>query len=512
MRKGWALCAAAVAALAALGPVRDPDLWWHLSAGRFLRETLAIPRADWLSHTMAGAPWVDFEWLAQAVFYGAWQAGGLAGLWGLKTLLFAAAAWAFWRLLGEELPVESRAAGLAAWAACMIPRADLRVELFSNIAFLVLLLGVRRLRGAGRGLLFGTAALFALWANLHAGFAAGLLLLLLHAAGEALDRRGGRALLLLSAALAGLAGTLLNPYGLGLYSLLVSHAAEGAAIARLIQEWGPMRPGRLVHWPAFLLMAAAAAAFIRGREKASTGAWLAAGVFGLAALLHARFIPYFAALAVPLVVPILRPRLCAGLIASCAALALWAAPPGRLFDDVYRPSRAAAFLEKHPDMLAKRLYNEWGWGGWLGFRFGPELKVFQDGRYLFHPLFVEAAEAARTPEGWGGFLDRYGIETAVVENSPLMRTMTRLYPDGSQREFRRPFFIEYFPRKDWALLHFDAKALVFARRSAFPPESIAPLEYRLLRPRDEEALADALERGEVDRKALEAERRRFAAD
>ena len=61
MRKGWALCAAAVAALAALGPVRDPDLWWHLSAGRFLRETLAIPRADWLSHTMAGKPWVDFE-------------------------------------------------------------------------------------------------------------------------------------------------------------------------------------------------------------------------------------------------------------------------------------------------------------------------------------------------------------------------------------------------------------------------------------------------------------------
>jgi hypothetical protein len=520
MRRPWLAAGAGAAALVALSPVRDPDLWWHLSAGAKIFTDRAIPRADWLSFTMPGRSWCDFEWLAQALFHEAWQAGGLAGLWALKVSLFAAAAWLAWRLLSRAgASEEGRSAGLALWAACMLPRADLRVELFSNAAFLALLLGAERLQVASRRLLFGVATLFALWANLHAGFAAGLLLLLLHAAGEASDRQGGRALLFFTAALAGLAGTLLNPWGFGLYGLLGTHASESAAIARLIQEWGPMKPGRLVHWPAFLLMAATAAAFIRGRDKATTGSWLAAGAFGLAALLHARLIPYFAAAAIPLAlgpleeaIPALRRRICAGILAACAALALWASPPGRVFDDVYLPTRATEFLEKHPGLLERRMYHDWGWGGWLGFRFGPKLKVFQDGRYIFHPLFIEAASAARAPESWGAFLGKYGIETAMVENAPFMRKMTRLYPDGSRREFQRPFYIEYFPKEDWALLHFDEKALIFARRKAFQPGTLEALEYRLHRPRDGEALTDALERGEIDLKRLAAERERYSRD
>ena len=71
-----ASCAAAAAACALL-PFANPDLFWHLNAARRIVETGAIPRADWLSYTRAGAPWVDFEWLSQLLWLGAFR--GAAG-------------------------------------------------------------------------------------------------------------------------------------------------------------------------------------------------------------------------------------------------------------------------------------------------------------------------------------------------------------------------------------------------------------------------------------------------
>ena len=75
------------AALVVLLPIGDPDLWWHLSAGRFIFEHAALPRADWLSYTMAGKAWADFEWLGEIVFYSAYELGGLKFLYVLKICL-----------------------------------------------------------------------------------------------------------------------------------------------------------------------------------------------------------------------------------------------------------------------------------------------------------------------------------------------------------------------------------------------------------------------------------------
>ncbi|MEI8190049.1 MAG: hypothetical protein WCI75_10070, partial [candidate division NC10 bacterium] len=489
---GWRLSAFAAVALVALLPIGDPDLWWHLSAGRFIFQHAALPRADWLSYTMAGKAWADFEWLGEIVFYAAYRLGGLAALWALKAALFSMAAALVWLLLGRMgFDGSRRCAGLAAWAVCLIPRSDIRVELFSNAAFAALLIAVEWIRSVqfgraedarARKALIAFAAFFALWANLHAGFAAGLLLLCVHAAVSALDsaracdeaasiEARGRAAFFASAALAGLAGTLLNPYGPGVHVALLRHAAESPVISRLIQEWGSLRFGRAVHWPAILLLLAAGAAFIKdlragkaaaapapGLSGAGTmreehprplpsasegrasgelpahggiriGPWLAAGVFGLLCVRHARLIPYFATAAVPLALRLLDEaerertrRLSAALVLVCAAFAAYRGFGGGLFqrawDDRYAPRAAAAFLEDHPELLGRRMYHAWGWGGYLGFMFSPRLRVFQDGRYIFHPLFAEAASAAKEPDSWGEFLSKYGRETAVVENLP----------------------------------------------------------------------------------------------
>ena len=87
----------------------------------------------------------------------------------------------------------------------------------------------------------------------------------------------------------------------------------------------------------------------------------------------------------------------------------------------------------------------------MGFHQSEALRVFQDGRYIFHPLLMEAGEAARSPGAWQDFLDRHGIDAALMENLPLK-------VDG------RPYHVSYMPRKKWTPICSDDRALLFRRR------------------------------------------------
>ena len=88
LAKGGALRAWAYAlALTVLClPVLSPDVWWHLSAGRWIWAHASVPVADAFSFTREGTPWIDFEWAFQLLLYpfsflGDW------GLWAAKALL-----------------------------------------------------------------------------------------------------------------------------------------------------------------------------------------------------------------------------------------------------------------------------------------------------------------------------------------------------------------------------------------------------------------------------------------
>src|SRR6188768_1762224 len=83
---------------AAMMPAQN-DTFWHLRAGQDIWRTGQVPRVDHYSHTFAGAPWPDHEWLTQALMYLAYRAGGMPGLeLGAAALVLAAAALT-WRLM-----------------------------------------------------------------------------------------------------------------------------------------------------------------------------------------------------------------------------------------------------------------------------------------------------------------------------------------------------------------------------------------------------------------------------
>ncbi len=84
---GWG--AFAFSASAFLLPLINPDLYWHLSAGKYTLAHGGPPHTDFLSWPLAGADWVDFEWLPQVLYYLLHKLGGFRALFAFKVLLLS---------------------------------------------------------------------------------------------------------------------------------------------------------------------------------------------------------------------------------------------------------------------------------------------------------------------------------------------------------------------------------------------------------------------------------------
>lgn len=526
-------------------PVANPDIFWHLSAAGRMAELGAIPRSDWLSSTMAGSPWTDFEWLTQLLFGVLHGLGGMAALWLLKAVLIGASAAVLWATLRlHRVPGPWRWPALALWSAATLARADARPELSSALGFGLAFYALERRRlGKGTVPAYWAAPFFCLWANLHAGFAYGLLLVGLYATGEFLQARtslAGRAPsgprvegTLWPQLACGALGTMAQPFGSSYFQVLWSHWQDIDALSVFILEWGGIRLDNPWHWPYWVLLLAgfgAALAFVRRRRFVEPGPLAALLWFGWSASQHARLGAYYSTLVLPLAmgwalrsqilpeVPGPRARrLSAALAVLCAAYSFhWGRKFGlfeKIFHDRFVPLRAAEFLAREKGALGDRiLYNPWGWGGYLGWRLQPDYKVFQDGRYIFHPLLLEAAGAVEDPAAWQAFLDSRKVEVVVLENIPLPVETRKANPDGSFQDIVRPYYAVYMPREAWAIVHWDAKALVFVRRASFEGKWLKAREYRWAKPFDDEARAEALRVGEIPKDALDAELRRHDAE
>ncbi len=543
-KTGW-FAGLALALSAFFLPVINPDIFWHFSAGRYMAGHLDVPRADFLSWTMQGREWVDFEWLAQLILYALYKLGGFKLLVLFKGSLLAATTVISWRT--AAMGGRSRAAWLYLpfFAAGIITNSDLRPENFSLLFFALLLCRLERERVQGvpefnfrAGAL--AAVFFALWANLHAGYLYGLVLLAIYFLGglaraalpfiygKSSGLLPGRYTAYLKYAAIGLAATLVNPYGWKIYGVILNHQKYIGLLQEYIQEWNTFDLTNLYQAPYIITLAGAFGLFLwrfaRTREIVYEhfGALL---FFAYASSNHSRHIPFFIMTALPYSVAMMGPgaaesvkKFLPGILKAAALAALlvyynsviWTQYTGGAAFFASYSDGLSDFLKANKARLAGlRLFNYWGWGGFLGYRLYPDYKIFIDGRYLFHEKIQEAVDLGANPEKWKSLTDKYGFDLMIIklDNNKIM--IKNKLPSGRELITWRPAYLSCLPKKDWAVIYWDYRVAVLVRRAAVDPAWLSGMEYQYFRPADSWNLVLPVLEGAIRLSDLDKEIRRY---
>lgn len=425
------------ATLAGTGVLIDASAGVHVKTGEWVLEHGSVPRADPFTFTKLGQPWFAWEWLADVAMALVWRVGGFRGLIASAALLVALAAWL--------LLLRMKRAGVGALAALVALHLWIGASSVHFLARPHLLTLV--LFGAALWLLdsdlppswhWWLVPLTAVWANLHGGFAALPVTLLIVAAGRALegDGAGARRSCLLCGGC--VAASLVNPYGLSLHAHILEFM-RADWIRELVEEFRPVRWDTAAGGYFAVLLAGAvwvSAGELRRRRYALP---LLAAAWAAMAWSSVRHLPLFATLIVPslglaIADAFRRIREIHALDADYAASLQRATPFAAvllagvcLFAPVpsgYPAGRyPASIVARHERALAQtRIFTVDAWGDYLIGLGLPGTKVFFDGRTdLFGPgLTREYMAASRGEKGWAEILNRYGVEKALLpESLPL---------------------------------------------------------------------------------------------
>ncbi|MCU1280463.1 MAG: putative rane protein [bacterium] len=415
----------AYAFAAALPPIWDTDVWWHLQLGEWIAVDHALPHTDLFSSVAPDRPWMTVNWIFELVLYGLHQSSGYLGM-RLLVALTVVAGYALWlRFFWRQTRSWPAAIALSLLLIVLYDdRIRVRPHVFNLPAEALLvtfLVGGARLPTARAKLLFFLA--FVAWANVHhpwsvlgvlaVGFAQAARLAFRSAERE--PRSVGE--LATPVALAA-AAVLVNPYGPRLLLAPLTNFANREAMASS-GEFQPILTylegsGGAHHVvcalaPFVLLLAASGVVLVdvarRRRRDPERLAWLASGaapLFYLAVSLTAmRFVYLCVAAAAWLATRVdwkrRGPRLAAGAAAGMLALVAYDytvvrghgsaralvrdlgvdIEPDRYPDSAVILARGAA--------LSGPIFSDVGWGGYLLWFARAPRGVVADARYSMPP-------------------------------------------------------------------------------------------------------------------------------
>ena len=464
-------------------PATDSDTWWHLKTGQYIVEKHSLPIPDPFAYTTYLKPPLthgealarDFNlahsWLGQVVFYLIYAAAGFPGLILLRALLLAAFAgtvgWIVWRRTAgfyRAIGAAITCAGVSAFSTADRP-----------FLFTYLLLGVTMAILESRRGVWLLPPLFALWANLHAGFFMGWVVVGCYCS-ESLymhwrrkPQPDERRLWVVSAV--ALLASGLNPNGFRFLEVLVAY--RNSPMQSQLYEWQHpafWQPS----WYGFVLWVGIVTLIV-ARSKVRPADWLMFILFAAASLQAVRNVTLMA-----LIGPVVvfgyagwnwQPRRAVEL----AALALVAA--GLAGEIGWRhgfdlqaemwpyPSGAADFLLAHH--IQGRLFNTYEQGGYWLWRLWPQDQVFIDGRALNETVYADSQRIAFNADATGGtsgedLLRQYGIDIIAMNS----------FQNNTGDIYWLPASLADPSQKEWKLVYRDAQAVVFMRH---PPADVPVL-------------------------------------
>jgi hypothetical protein len=252
------------------------DSFYDLYSGRYILRH-GIPHWNVVTVESHGAPWIDQQWLAHVLYYGAWVVGGYPAL-AVMSAVLVTSGFAVMALLMQSrgIPPTRMFVWLAAAFIGYLGNILIRAQSFAYPLFaLTLWLIVADSRAPRlRARTWLVVLVLVIWANTHGSVLVGAALVALYGgyrAAAALprgDRRPVLAYLALSAAAA--ASVVCTPYGAGVIGYYERVDSVTPALTRYVVEWERPSPLYLVSMGFFALVTATVIAVVvawrRGRR------------------------------------------------------------------------------------------------------------------------------------------------------------------------------------------------------------------------------------------------------
>lgn len=444
----------------------SPDTWLELRVGQWIWTHSTVPTSDPFSVVGASRGWIAYSWFFQLSLFQLYQWFGLNGVLIGRVLSGMAVALSLYRLVMKRTSLFPWGAVL--WGLALLSLKPLLFERawLWTMAFFCLTLDFTSdvVERDSRRAFWLLPLIFVVWANVHIQFVYGLMVVGLAAGAAALRavvtrvpsaNSMARRLALLFA-LCGLA-TLINPYGHGIYSPLLSYtrhdfvfdAIKGfsSPAFREAHDWVRLgllvacvavvaRTPRLWTWELGLALPALYVSFSFRRDS-----WMLAV---LSAYWLAKADPRWAAM------PARQARAWLGLLALIAGLVVSAWSNGALSEGAkigaQYPEGAAAFVEKRG--YGGALFNDFSSGGYLIWRL-PHLKVSIDVRTDLHG----DDRIARSHHVWSGL-------PGWDSDPDLNRADLIIAP----KHWALTSLLKYHPR--FELVFSDSVASVFVKRNS----------------------------------------------
>jgi hypothetical protein len=453
------------------GLLTDAATGCHIRTGEYISEHGAVPRVDPFSFTKHGEEWFAWEWLADLVF------AKIAGVWGMQGLvvicaaLIAATAFlvvrhCFWK--GTD--ALTALVLFQFWVGASSIHFLARPHLFSLLFLACSLWLIDHDRRRSTPLVWLIIPLTILWVNLHGGFVALVVSLLVISAGSAIEAllvssgaemekawQSARRYLL--AAVFCLAASAVNPYGLMEHRHLVRYLSADW-IRNLIEEFQSPRfqANGMFYFELLLAGGILVAARLLARKEIASALLLLA--WAHASLISVRHIPVFAIVCLPLAgreLTMLRDhwiesgrwtgigkvfrslgtdhgpglqRLSMWALVAVLALLIFPIGAGRFsFPEAKFPR---SFIERNSGLISQsRVFTLDGWADYLTYRFYPRQRIFIDGRSDFFgkDLSEKYLQVINGKSGWDDVLRHYNVDLVLVPAQSATASLLRLKED-----------------------------------------------------------------------------------
>jgi hypothetical protein len=456
----------------------DGDLGRHITIGEVLLDQRAILREDIFSHTMLGEKLILHEWLSDLLFGLIDRTAGLDGIaW--MTAAVIAATYALLTAGLKLLNVRTFVRLLAGFAAFLVGAIHwhTRPHIFTTLIFTYFVLTLVYYYQTGRWqVLLPLPFVMVLWANLHGAFVSGLVLVALFGVGLLLEKKFSMALKIGGLLLALILASWINPFG----PQMVTHSFGYLQLDYLVDftyEYNTPDFHNAITWPFAGLIVLSVVMGWRSTRRLGwvplvlISFWTASGLYA------ARNIPLYGQLTVIFLageadhlLAALSPRLDAYLtrtdqVGQRAWGWMWAvvfagllifleanggvldyAGLGNNFDPAVFPVEAIDALEES-GLPEGKVFNEFGWGGYLLYRLWPEKLVFIDGQTDFYgeALTFTHEQTLEAHGDWRAILDTYDVQWVIL---PPYRGLGP--------------WLDQSP--EWELIYSDETASVWARR------------------------------------------------